>query len=219
MSELIANALEKVNETLAPKRLILGEQRRAMLERYLATLLEWNARANLVSRKSIDEGLGQIIAECFHPVIVLPEVLAGSVLDLGSGAGLPGIILKIWKPEISLTLVESVRKKALFLRRVVESLDLRDVTVINERAENLPADLRGKFNLVTSRAMGPLTLTYPLSVLFLKPGGSYVCYKTQQYRRELARLEKEIGLDHVLPHKVFQDPGLRGTLLIFRNPK
>jgi 16S rRNA (guanine527-N7)-methyltransferase len=182
-------------------------------------LIEWNSRINLVARKNIEENLGRIVTECFYPAVCDEKVLAGSALDVGSGGGFPGLILKIWKPEVLWTLVESVRKKTLFLKRVAGELELSGVTVVNDRAENLPAEMAGQYDLVATRGMGPLSETYPHALRHLKPGGSYVCFKTAGVEDELASLSGHIGENKILPYEVFREEGFRGTLLVFRNPK
>jgi len=113
------------------------------------------------------------------------DVLASStetpvrVMDVGSGAGLPGLALKIAYPDIELALVESVAKKTAFMRHMVETLELEGVSVYTGRAEELARgkDLRDGFDLVVVRALAKLPLLLEFGLPFCKTGGSLVALK------------------------------------------
>jgi 16S rRNA (guanine527-N7)-methyltransferase len=100
-------------------------------------------------------------------------------MDVGSGAGLPGLALKIAFPQIELALVESVAKKTAFMRHIVDTLGLTDVAVYTGRAEELARgnDLRDGFDLVVVRALAKLPLLLEFGLPFCKPGGSLVALK------------------------------------------
>lgn len=158
---------------------------------YINLLLRWNARINLTAVRDPEQIVARHFGESFflarHLFLVrdrvAPDVLvrgAGQgpvgprVLDLGSGAGFPGLPLKIWAPDISLTLVESNHKKAAFLRETVRALTLTDVNVLSERAETLAARLGPAFppaDIVTLRAVERLESILPLATRFLAPSG------------------------------------------------
>jgi 16S rRNA (guanine527-N7)-methyltransferase len=152
---------EYIAQPLAPRQL---EQ----LLAYLDLLLKWNAKTNLTAIREPE----QIVRRHFGESLALAEMvdeLAGieTSADLGSGAGFPGLPLAIFCPEIKVTLIESQNKKATFLKEVVRTLDLANVSVMNQRAEEVAL----KFDLVTMRAVERFTQALMVGSLMLKPGG------------------------------------------------
>lgn len=136
---------------------------------YLSLLLAWNSRFNLTAITSPKP----IIRLHFIDSLAIAPFISpsGRTLDVGSGAGFPGIPLKIISPKKELTLVESRRRKANFLREVVRSLNLSGVEVVEERAENLnPRDV-GLFSEVVTRALGSMDHFIRISVPLLCTGG------------------------------------------------
>jgi 16S rRNA (guanine527-N7)-methyltransferase len=146
----------------------LSSRQLEQLLAYLDLLLKWNAKTNLtairepeqIARRHFGESLA--LAEM---VDELAEIEASA--DLGSGAGFPGVPLAIFCPEIKVTLVESQNKKATFLKEVVRTLDLPNVSVMNQRAEEVAL----KFDLVTMRAVERFTQALMVGSLMLKTGG------------------------------------------------
>ncbi|MEH0147948.1 16S rRNA (guanine(527)-N(7))-methyltransferase RsmG [Corynebacterium sp. Q4381] len=113
-----------------------------------------------------------------------------SVADIGSGAGLPGIPLAIARPDLSVTLIEPLLKRSVYLREVTQELGLDNVTVIRGRAEE---QQRGNFDAVTSRAVAPLGKLAGWSLPLVKHGGVMVAMKGASVSDELQRDEKEIA--------------------------
>lgn len=151
---------------------------------YIDTLLRWNARINLTALRDPDEIVIRHFGESFFAARHLFPVRrapvhgskretgssdpAPSVIDLGSGAGFPGIPLKIWAPDIRLTLIEANHKKATFLREVARALGFTDIDVQTRRAEDLDA---GTFELVTLRAVERFTTVLQVAARLLAPAG------------------------------------------------
>lgn len=149
---------------------------------YVDTLLRWNARINLTALRSPEEIVTRHFGESFfvarhlfprkHKHQEESTGKGGRVLDIGSGAGFPGLPLKIWNQEMNLTMIESNHKKATFLREVVRTIGLDNVVVRTDRAEELGSDpgfLRSDF--VTFRAVENFEKILNLAVTFLVPGG------------------------------------------------
>ena len=158
---------------------------------YTKLLLEWNQRMHLVSKGDArpDRILRHFVDSlCIFKAIDIPK--DAKLLDLGSGAGFPGIPIKIVRRDVHLTLVESIRKKALFLRKLAESLGLQETKIVNQRAEELTDqdDFKENFYLVTAKAAGRLRDTVPLSMPFLKTGGLLVAYKGRSARKETSEM-------------------------------
>ena len=159
---------------------------------YIDLLQRWNARVNLTSIRNEDEIVTRHFGESlfaarnlFPPCSPMlqdfpgpPNAVANDqrlktddvvrVADLGSGAGFPGIPIKLWAPEISLTLIESNHKKATFLREIARALTLTDINIQNARAESLPGL---SFNVVTLRAVERFESILPIAAGLLANGG------------------------------------------------
>jgi 16S rRNA (guanine527-N7)-methyltransferase len=147
---------------------------------YIDTLLRWNARINLTALRSPEEIVTRHFGESFflarhlfpHKDKEESTGKGGRVLDIGSGAGFPGLPLKIWNQEMDLTMIESNHKKAIFLREVVRTLGLDNVVVGTDRAERLGSDPRFlRSDFVTFRAVENFQKILHLAVTFLVPGG------------------------------------------------
>ncbi|MBW3561671.1 MAG: 16S rRNA (guanine(527)-N(7))-methyltransferase RsmG [Actinobacteria bacterium] len=149
---------------------------------------------NLVSPRAAAELESRHVPECLALARMLPDG-AGRLVDVGSGGGLPGIVIAIARPDLRVTLVESTRKKADFLRATTRALEL-DVEVVNERAETLSGD----FDLATARAVAPLGRLIPWVVPLLRPGGRLFAVKGERWREELeeAREHLERGTAHLV---------------------
>jgi 16S rRNA (guanine527-N7)-methyltransferase len=154
---------------------VLSPAQLQSISAYIDILVRWNARINLTAIRDPEEivlrHFGESLfaaSQLLNPQSSLSSVVQPfSVADVGSGAGFPGIPLKLWAPQISLTLIESNHKKATFLREVVRALTLADVNIKNVRAESLSAT----FNLVTLRAVEDFASILPTAAGLVTPGG------------------------------------------------
>ena len=156
---------------------------------YTNLFLEWNRRMHLVSRRDAEPS--RILRHFVDSLSVFKAIdisKGAKLLDLGSGAGFPGVPIKIVRDDIRLTSVESIHKKTLFLRKLTESLDLQETEIVNQRAEELAdnLDFSEDFDLVTAKAAGPLRNVASLSIPFLRSGGLVVAYKGRNARKEAA---------------------------------
>jgi 16S rRNA (guanine527-N7)-methyltransferase len=127
-----------------------------LLERYVDLLEEWNSRVNLVSRNDIQNIWFSHILHSLSILIMVTVPSNLTVLDLGSGGGLPGLPVAIARDDLKVSLLDSVRKKVDVLRDIVDRLKLRNTSVIAGRAENIGSQGHGRFDLVVARAVGPL---------------------------------------------------------------
>ena len=162
--------LQRISELLSP---FLSEELSAaqlsQLAAYLEILHRWNARINLTAIHDPEQvvtrhfGESLFAAQNLFPRSPQPEA---QLLDIGSGAGFPGIPIKIWKPDVMVTLVESQNKKATFLKEVIRALELRDISVSSVRAEDIvvpePGD-RGAEPIVTLRAVEKFDRILPVA--------------------------------------------------------
>lgn len=158
------------------------------LLRYLELLTRWNAVYNLTSVRDPRQMLTRHLFDC---LAVAPHLGAGSLADLGSGAGLPGIPLALLDRTRPITLVESNGKKARFLRTAVRELALHSVEVIAERAETARVDQKA---WVIARALAPLDELVQLADPWLAPEGRLLAMKGPGAESELASLSTEVVL-------------------------
>ena len=152
---------------------------------YASFLLAENAKYNLTSITDPEE-IRQKHFEDSLALLEIAEVAQGAtLLDVGSGAGFPGVPLKIVRPDLRVSLLESTAKKAAFLRLLGEQLKL-EFAVINDRAETAAQkpELRGQFDFVVSRAVAALPLLCELCLPFVKTGGTFAAYKGTCERAE-----------------------------------
>lgn len=152
--------------------------RRYML--FYDLLTEKNKVMNLTAITDFKDVVEKHYVDSVLPAVWLPMDAAGSVLDLGCGAGFPGIPLKIFFPELKLTLLDSVGKKIQFVRESLEMLRLKDVQALHARAEDLAHDLkfRQTYDLCISRAVANLSTLSEYCLPFVKTGGIFAAYKT-----------------------------------------
>ena len=140
---------------------------------YLAELLKWNSKINLTAITDPKEIIIKHFLDSLSLVPMLPEGPFAAA-DIGSGAGFPGLPLKIVRPDIELTFIEPSRKKAAFLKNTARSLGLTGVTVAEKKVEDAAGELAGRFDVILSRAFREPRLLLPLIAPLLREGGSVV---------------------------------------------
>ena len=153
------------------------DQERARFERYADLLLLWNRTHNLTGLRTVASVGKGLFLDSLLFRSMLPRRPGLRAVDIGAGAGIPGIPLRIVDPSIVLTLVESRRKPVSFLLSLVRELDLGDVVVSHGRAEDVSVqypDLVGEFDVVLSRAVGNLPELLPAAMRYLRPGGVFI---------------------------------------------
>lgn len=181
------------------------------LLQYLEILWRWNGVYNLTSIRQPEE---MVTRHLFDSLVVLPD-LNGSLVDVGSGAGLPGLPLAIAKPDTEVTLIDSNGKRARFLRQVVRELLLRNVEIVEERVETWRP--KREYASVTSRAFGRLDAFIEASAHLAAPDGRWLAMKGKLDPSELAKLPEGY---RIMDAKPLEIPGLqeaRHLLLIARD--
>ena len=154
----------------------LTEEKLEKLNKFYNLLIEWNKKINLTRIEKEDE----VYLKHFYDSLTITKIINIEnmyICDIGSGAGFPGIVLKIVFPKIKIDLVEATEKRCNFLKLVIEKLNLKDISVINERAEIYSKEVREKYDLVTSRAVAPLKHLLEYSIPLVKVNGYYVAMK------------------------------------------
>ena len=135
------------------------------------------------------------------------------VIDIGTGAGFPGLVLKIAQPDIRLTLLDSLDKRIGFLRDSCRRLGFEDVSCIHARAEEIPEEMRGSFDIAVSRAVARLNLLSELCLPYVKKGGVFIVMKGAELAEELSEAERAIRTlgAEVERHILYTIPGTELT--------
>ena len=182
LEELLSAGLGTTDET------VLGRFRT-----YYEYLEEINAVMNLTAISGETDVAQLHFLDC-AAVAALPEFRAGRVIDVGTGAGFPGLVLKILRPELELTLLDSLDKRVGFLKNTCDKLGFADVNCVHARAEEAPKEYRGAFDTVTSRAVARLNLLSELCLPLVKKGGVFIAMKGPDCADELKEAERGIAL-------------------------
>jgi 16S rRNA (guanine527-N7)-methyltransferase len=151
---------------------------------YMALLQKWNKVYNLTA---VREPREMVTLHLLDSLSVLPCVNGKSLLDVGSGAGLPGIVLAIVKPDLQVTTIDTVQKKAIFMRQVKGELGLQNLEVVHARVENYQTTQ--KFEAIISRAFSELALFVKLTKHLLAENGTWLAMKGQVPHGELDSLD------------------------------
>lgn len=171
----------------------LEEEKEELFSNYLRELQIWNRKFNLTAYKSERDIIIYHFLDSLLPLPFFP-LREGDLIDIGSGAGFPGIPLKILQPSFSLYLLEANKKKILFLKNIREKLGL-DLEIMEGRAEDLGKNplYREKFPLAVARAVAPLPVLLEYSLPFLKIGGLFIAYKGPRLKEELNESAKALS--------------------------
>lgn len=155
----------------------INDEQMKKLEQYYLLLCEWNTKINLT--RIIEEK--DVYLKHFYDSITLFKAIdlrqKLSICDIGTGAGFPGMVLKIMFPTLQVTLVDALMKRINFLNLVIEKLDLRGIETYHSRAEDYAKNHREMFDIVTSRAVGDLKLLSELSIPMVKVDGYFIPMK------------------------------------------
>ena len=116
-----------------------------------------------------------------------------TLADVGTGAGFPGLVLKIVYPNLKVTLIEPLTKRCKFLQSVIDKLELKDIVIVNDRAENAVKNLRESFDVVTARAVASLNVLSEICTPFVKVNGIFVALKGSSYQEEIDNACNAVG--------------------------
>ncbi len=188
---------------LAALGIDLPETAQQQLLAFRDLLLKWNKTYNLTALRDPEQAISHHLLDS---LAILPHVADGALLDVGSGGGLPGIPLAIARPELRVSMVDTVQKKTTFLQQAAIQLGLQNVAVHHARVEEMP----GQYAQISSRAFAELTLFVDLTRHLLAPGGRWLAMKGVRPDAEIAALQAKygdaIGVERIVPLDV---PGLR----------
>lgn len=174
----------------------LSEDRLRSFEIYESELIEWNTRFNLTAIKNPDEIRTKHFLDSLSCALAINDFNGRSLIDVGTGAGFPGIPLKIVFPDLKLTLVDSVGKKLVFCQHIIDRLSLTDCRVIHARAEDLGNDPlhRERYDIAVARAVTGLSALSELLLPLVKRKGIMIAQKGETAAEELKTAEKAIRI-------------------------
>ncbi|NCO00835.1 MAG: 16S rRNA (guanine(527)-N(7))-methyltransferase RsmG [Epsilonproteobacteria bacterium] len=178
-----------LKSALLEDKILLPENFFYNIQKYKEHLFKWNKIHNLTGAKD-EKTLNEFIYDSVFPVSFLPKVK--SILDIGTGAGFPGMILAFALPDTQVTLAEPLAKRASFLQFIKADLGLENVTVVKKRVEEMPTQI---FELITSRAVTDTKMLLQLSENFRDENSKLLFYKGERVFDEV---------DESMPHKIVQ---------------
>jgi 16S rRNA (guanine527-N7)-methyltransferase len=169
---------------IAQMGLDVSRETQEKLLAYMALLQKWNKVYNLTAVREPSE---MVTLHLLDSLSVLPFIKAGNLLDVGSGGGLPGIVVAIVKPDLQVTTIDTVQKKAIFMRQVKGELGLENLDVVHARVESYQP--KQKFEVIISRAFSELALFLKLTKHLLAENGAWLAMKGQVPHAELEILD------------------------------
>jgi len=189
---------------------------------YYETLIEWNKKINLTSIIKKDD----VYLKHFFDSLTLIKAIdlnkKMNVCDIGTGAGFPGLVLKIVFPNLNITLVDSTEKRTIFLKEVIDKLNVKDCNVVSARAEDFIKDNREKFDLITCRAVSKLNIISELCVPGVKVNGYFIPMKAN-IEEELKNIDiiKKLNsaIEKVITFNLPNEGSLRNLIVIKKNGK
>lgn len=202
--------------------LIVSKSQAEKFKKYYELLLEYNSKFNLTA---ITDEKEVYIKHFIDSILVVDKFITSknlSMIDVGSGGGFPAIPIKIMREDIFLTLLEATGKKCEFLKAVISELDLKNVRVVNDRAELLAknSDFREKFSICTARAVARLNSLCEYCMPFVEVGGTFVSYKGDAKEEVLeAKNAVKILGGEIIENYVYELDGAKRTLVKIKKIK
>ena len=191
-----------LTDTLSAFDIVLTENQLAQLKQYYELLIEWNEKMNLTALTAPEDVALKHFADSLLLLRYCDIEKEARVIDVGTGAGFPGMAIKIARPDIQLTLLDSLQKRLGFLDEVCNELGFDDVELIHSRAEDgSRTELRDSFDIAVSRAVASLNTLCEYDMPYVKVGGRFIAMKGKEAQEEMSAAENAI---HTLGGELLQ---------------
>ena len=217
--------MEQLKRKSEALNIVLNEKQLAMFETYYEMLVEKNKVMNLTAITEKNEVIDKHFIDSISLKKAMDVTKPVKVLDLGTGAGFPGIPLKIAYPNLQVTLLDSLNKRIKFLQEVIEELSLEEIDAIHGRAEDYAkqSGYREQFDICVSRAVANLATLSEYCLPYVKQGGCFISYKSGAVQEELEQSKKaikELGgrVKEVIPF-VLPDTDIERTFVVIEKIK
>ncbi len=174
---------------LEKRNIILSDHMLEQLETYASYLKEYNEKINLTAITEHDEVFNK---HFYDSLLLMDRKLTGTLVDVGSGAGFPGVVLKIANPDLKVILIEPIKKRCIFLESLIEKLGLKDIEVINDRGEDYSIKHREEYDYVTARAVTNLNALIEICGAMVKVKGYFIALRGKDGLEELENADKAI---------------------------
>lgn len=206
----INNELSFLGQKARQIGIVLNKDQLGQFTAYHQELIKWNAKTNLISEKSTKEVVSRHFLDSLTALQFI-EKRDARIIDVGCGAGFPGIPLKIASPKLQLYLLETNRKKVSFLKHIIRRLNLSAAFVVHDRVENLLhiSEWQGFFDFVISRAAFKLPEMIPWGAFLLALGGKIIALKSSSIAEEFSQAEAvapRYGFHQLLQYDVHNEP-------------
>lgn len=208
-----------LEEIFGEQNISLSADQMDLFDRYAERLCEYNKKVNLTAITEPREIAMKHFLDSVLPFTFFPVKPGASVIDVGTGAGFPGAVLAIYRPDLAVTLLDSLAKRLAFLRELLPAMDI-PATTIHARAEDAGQDhsLRERFDIATARAVAPLHELAEYCLPFVKPGGYFAALKGSEITEELAGAKNAIATlggqtEEIIPYTL-PDGSARHLILI-----
>lgn len=188
--------LEEFSSSLKQKakkiNIEIDNEKAEKLYNYMSMLLEWNEKINLTAIVEPEE----VILKHFIDSITIEKYLDSNkkLVDVGTGAGFPGIPLNIVRNDIEYTLVDSLNKRIKFLDEVINNVNLNNIQTIHARAEDFAKEKRANYDIATSRAVAALNILLEYLLPLIKVGGMCICMKGSNIEEEIKQSKKALDI-------------------------
>lgn len=189
--------VEEFIEALKQHGITLSDKQIQQFDQYYTLLVEWNERMNLTAITDRESVYLKHFYDSLMPLWTVPShILEGELCDVGAGAGFPSIPMKIVRPELKVTIVDSLQKRLTFIAELANTLELTDVLCVHGRAEEVGQSplYREQFDVVTARAVAALNVLSEYCLPLAKVGGNFIALKGQKADDELLSADKAIRL-------------------------